>query len=338
MSALSLQPQGDVPTARREARWRLWLNRLFPWGSLAVSIAGVLAMDRSESRGGLIVTAAAVSWLAFVVVAILHRPTPTPRSGRAQRLVRFVSTFANQSLIHYALLFSAPFYLEACAWTPLQCLFAALFGLAVAIVSWDPWCARVLLSPLFGSLLLAFASFVGWNAALPMLGVPHRIAIWLSALVVGLGVPLVNVASGVVGPRRAWSILIGFALPITLAAGGVQALPPAPLRVVQAKIGTAIVEREAVGASDHFEVAPRELVCWTAIRAPRGLKDDLLHVWSVDGTFLRALPVDVRGGRRAGFRTWSRTRVSAGAHGRYRCDVVTTLGQSLGGTSVTIGG
>jgi hypothetical protein len=147
----------------------------------------------------------------------------------------------------------------------------------------------------------------------------------------------VNVASGVVGPRRAWSIVIGLGLPVLLAAGGVQALPPAPLRVVQAKIGTGISEREPLGVREHFDVAPRELVCWTAIRAPRGLKDDLLHVWSYDGSVLRAVPVDVRGGRRAGFRTWSRQQLAASAHGRYRCDVITTLGQSLGGTSVQIG-
>jgi hypothetical protein len=320
-------------------RLRVLAERLFPWLSLVVSITGAALMDHSETRGVWIAFAAAVSWLAFVLVALLHHPSRVvvaPLSSFS-RFLRFGSTFANQSLIHYSLLFSAPFYLEACAFTPLQCVFAAVFVVAIVIASWDPWCARVLLSPLFGSLLLAFASFVGWNAALPMLGVPHRISVWLSAIVVGLGIPLVNVISGVVGPRRAWSIATGLGLPILLLLGGVAALPPAPLRVVQAKLGTAIVQREPVGVSTRFAGAPRELVCWTAIRAPRGLKDALFHVWSRDGIELQKVEVTVSGGRRAGFRTWSRQRLPHARPGRYRCDVITTLGQSLGGTSAQVG-
>jgi Protein of unknown function (DUF2914) len=320
-------------------RWRLLLDRLLPWASLAFSIAGAASMDHSETRGGLIAIAAAVSWLAFVVVALVHRPArmTSPAPTRLQRLLRFGSTFANQSLIHYSLLFSAPFYLEACAFTLPQCVFVACFAVAVAIASWDPWCARVLQSPLFGSLLLAFASFVGWNAALPMLGVPHRVSVWASALAVGAGIPLVNVVQGVVGRQRAWSIAIGAALPILLLLGAVAALPPAPLRVVDAKLGTGVNERTPTGVATRFATSPSELVCWTAIRAPRGLKDALLHVWSRDGTVLQEVPVDVRGGRRAGFRTWSRLRIARPAPGRYRCDVITTLGQTLGGTSAEVG-
>jgi hypothetical protein len=338
VSALHETTGFDERAARR-ARLRVWGERLLPWVSLAVSMVGVALMDHSEDKGAIIAIAAAVSWLAFVIVAIVHRPRARVdrTTGQFHKVLRFATTFANQSLIHYSLLFSAPFYLEACAWTPLQCLFAALFAVAVVVASWDPWCARVLLNPMLGSVLLAFGSFVGWNAALPMLGVPHRTSIWLSSAAVAVGIPIVNVISGVVGSRRAWSLVIGLATPLLLVIGGVQAIPPAPLRVVEAHIGTAILEREAQGVQTQFASAPAELVCWTAIRAPRGLKDDLLHIWSRDGVLVRAIELDVRGGRKAGFRTWSRFKPGKGARGRYRCDVITTLGQSLGGTSVTIG-
>jgi len=339
----AVQPSDELddgaPPATLPSPWMLLGERLMPWGSLALSIAGVLLMDHSETRGGLIAIVSAVSWLAFMIVALVHRPRVRSErtTGHFHRLMRFATTFANQSLIHYSLLFSAPFYLEACAFTPLQCVFAALFALAIVIASWDPWCARILLNPLWGPLLLAFASFAGWNAALPMVGVPHRTSIWISTLAVAVGIPIVNIVSGVRGARRAWSIVIGLATPLLLAIGGIQALPPAPLRVVSAKIGTGVLEREPVGVSELFPRETEELVCWTAIRAPRGLKDDLLHVWRRDGVLVRAIPVDVRGGRRAGFRTWSRLRTRATGAGRYRCDVITTLGQSLGGTSVVIG-
>jgi hypothetical protein len=334
-----LAPNPQLSEALRKQRRRIIFEHAMPWVSLAVSIVGVSLMDHSESKGGLIAIGAAVSWIAFLIVALVHRPRPegAAEPGRVTLVVRFASTFANQSLIHYSLLFSAPFYLEACAFTPLQCVFAAIFALAVVIASWDPWCVRVLLSPRFGPLLLAFASFVGWNAALPMLGVPHRMSIWWSTLAVGIGIPLITVASGVTGPRRSWSIVAGASLPLLLMVGGVEAVPPAPLRLIEAKIGTGIEAREPTGVADAYRTAPAELVCWTAVRAPRGLRDDLLHIWSLDGTVLRAVPVDVKGGRRAGYRTWSRQPVRASAQGRYRCDVVTTLGQRLGGTSVLVG-
>ncbi|HEX5657395.1 MAG TPA: DUF2914 domain-containing protein, partial [Polyangiales bacterium] len=181
-----------------------------------------------------------------------------------------------------------------------------------------------------------FASFVGWNAELPMLGVPHHVSVWVSALVVGLGIPLLNVLHHAARAWRKWSLVAGAAVPVLLVLGGVAAIPPAPLRVVRAQIGTGVVEREPVGVAAQF-ASVKELVCFTAIRAPRGLKDGLLHVWKRDGTLLQALPVNVQGGRRAGFRTWSRMRVSPGASGRYRCDVITTLGQTLGGVSVEVG-
>ncbi|HEY6880177.1 MAG TPA: DUF5924 family protein [Polyangiales bacterium] len=325
------------PVAR--PRWRIWLDHSIPWISLAVSILGVLMMDRSEEKGVYIAIAAAVSWIAFVMVSVLHRPRreSMPPPGRWSLLLRFGSTFANQSLIHYALLFSAPFYLEACAFTPLQCVFLLVFAVAVAIASWDPWCAWVLVHPLLGSLLLAFASFVGWNAALPMIGVPHHVSIWASALVVGLGIPVLNLLNGAARAWRKWSLVAGASVPALLVLGGSAAIPPAPLRVVRAQIGTNVVEREPVGVASHF-TGVNELVCFTAIRAPRGLKDGLLHVWTRDGSLLHALPVEVRGGRRAGFRTWSRQRLSGSAAGRYRCDVITTLGQSLGGVSVDVDG
>jgi hypothetical protein len=215
-------------------------------------------------------------------------------------------------------------------------LFLLVFALAVAIASWDPWCAWVLLHPLLGSLLLAFASFVGWNAALPMIGVSQQISIWASALVVGLGIPLLNLVNGSARPWRKWSLVAGASIPLSLILGGVAAVPPAPLRVVRAQIGTGVIEREPVGVASQFTSA-NELFCFTAIRAPRGLRDGLLHVWTHDGTLLHALPVDVRGGRRAGFRTWSRQRISPSAPGRYRCEVITTLGQTLGGVSVDVG-
>jgi hypothetical protein len=239
-------------------------------------------------------------------------------------------------LLQLPLFFSAPFYFEACVFTPLQTAFAVLFVVAVAISTWDPWCTSALLKPVLGPALLAFASFVGFNAALPMLGVPHRTAAWITAAVVGFAIPAVHIAGGAIGRQRLSALLVGLTVPLVLAAGGIKAVPPAPLRVMSAGIGTQVVERTLVDPRTQLTHSPGELVCWTAVRAPHGLKDKLFHVWSLNGAEFYRLELNVQGGRRAGFRTWSRAFVAHAAQGIVQCSVETGLGQTMGRTQVSI--
>jgi len=334
------RPPEETRSPARWARLLAWGERAMPWVSLALSIAGAIAMDRSESQGPLVAAAAAGSWLVFVVVSIVHRPAKEvleASPGRFHKLLRFGSTAASQSLLQLPLFFSAPFYFEACVFTPLQTGFAVLFVIALAISTWDPWCMRALLRPVLGPALLAFASFVGFNAALPMLGLPHRIAAWITAISVGLAIPAVHIAGGALGRARVSALLVGLAVPLVLAIGGMVAVPPAPLRVVSAGLGTQVVERSLIDAREELDQSPGELVCWTAIRAPHGLKDRLFHVWSLNGTEFHRLELGVQGGRKAGFRTWSRARVAPSAQGLLQCSVETGLGQIMGRTQLRLG-
>lgn len=323
--------------ARLEATWSR-ANRFIPWVSLALSIAGAVVMDRGESRAGMVALGSAASWVVLVALSLSHRPRPegAESTGALRKVLRFTTTAASQSLVQMSLFFSAPFYVEACVWTLPELGFAALFVLSIAVTLWDPLCQRVLLHPLFGPLLFAFASFVAWNAALPMLGVPHRTGVWLAAGAVGLASPLVDIARPAARERRLGALAAGLGIPLTLLLGGVRALPPAPLRVVSLAIGTRVQERVLVDPTERFAVAPSSLVCFTAVRAPHGLADALIHEWRHDGKLTNRIVVDVRGGRRAGFRTWSRLAPGKHAHGTYRCDVVTALGQTLGSVEVDI--
>jgi hypothetical protein len=297
-------------------------------------------MDRGEDQGSLIVGSAALGFVALVVLGISHRPRaselPT-RRAQVHGLVRFASAASSQSLVQTCLFFSAPFYLQASAFTPAQCVFLAALGFSGLISAWDPWCVRALLHPLWGPLLSAFASFVAWNAALPMLGMPHRRAMWLSAALVSALIPLVYLLRERDHPRRFWLGLAGALLPLALAGVGVRALPAAPLKVVDVGIGTAVSERTLVGRAARFSEAPAKLWCYSAIFAPRGLKDDLVHVWSLDGRELNHIPLNVRGGRKLGFRTWSYLPLPHGARGEYQCQVRTQFGQTLAVNVVRIG-
>jgi hypothetical protein len=336
------EPLPEAPA--RFAVVRAAVERLLPWVSLITSIVGAAMMERTEDEGVWVAAAAASSWLCFVLVSVTHRrrPTPTPnelpgRLRKYRKLFQFGSTAAGQSLIQLPLFFSAPFYVEACAFTPLQCLFLLLFAVVTAISSWDPWCTRALLSPVLGPALLTFASFVGFNAALPMLGVPHKNAAWITALAVGAGIPAMHLATGAVGRQRLSAICVGLALPLALVLGGMRAVPPAPLRVVSAAIGTNVVDRVLSDPTTSLPHSPGTLVCWTAIRAPHGLKDTLFHVWRLNGVEFYRLELRVQGGRQAGFRTWSRSFLPRDKRGLVQCSVETSLGQSLGGARLSLG-
>ena len=340
--------QPTQPAATAKTRWQVigpWVRRLAPWLSLLVSSAGAAYMDRRQEQGSWIVGWAALAFVGLVLLGFAYRPPATelsPRRARLHALTRFAVFSGSQSLVQTCLFFSGPFYLEACAFTPAQCLFAAAFAAAAIISSWDPWCERALLHPLVGPLLSAFSSFVAWNAALPMLGMPHRRAVWLAAGLVSLLVPAVYLLhesrrSGWQQTRRMQTLIAGGLLPLALAAFGVRALPAAPLKIVEGGLGTGVAQRSLIGRARHFQVPPEKLWCYSAIFAPRGLSDELFHVWSRDGEPLARIALQVRGGRKQGFRTWSYLPLPRAAYGRYRCEVLTQFGQTLGVSTARVG-
>jgi hypothetical protein len=319
----------------------LWtrVSPFLPWISLALSVSGAVLMDRRESRAGIVAAASAGSWIVLVLVTLAHRPksADAERTGALKKAFRYTIVAANQSLVHVSLFFCAPFYAQAFVFTPLELVFAGLFAVALGVSLWDPLCERVLRHPALGPLLLAFASFCAWNAVLPMLGFSHRVAVWMAAGAVSFALILVHVLGRSDRKHLLGALYVAVGLPLVLYFGGVRALPPAPLHLVEAAIGTRVVNRELVDPTKRFARSPGELVCFTAIRAPHGLNDQLVHEWRHAGKLTHRVAIDVRGGRRAGFRTWSRLPVGPRSSGEYRCDVLTTLGQTLGSVRVVIG-
>jgi hypothetical protein len=66
------------------------------------------------------------------------------------------------------------------------------------------------------------------------------------------------------------------------------------------------------------------------------VRDRLFHVWTRDGKPRVRVELSFRGGREAGFRTFS--RITPGRHGagRYTCRVETESGQVLGGKTLRL--
>jgi hypothetical protein len=188
--------------------------------------------------------------------------------------------------------------------------------------------------------LPAVGSFAALTAVLPGLGLSTEHALWLAAAISGLGALLTSVASA--APERRVAVffaglVVVALLPVSLWLGAARFVPAAPLRLVQAEIGTAREGKWVTGSATRFAHAPERLVCATAIASPIGVRDRLFHLWTKDGAQRARVPLDIRGGRGAGYRTQSRIALGARESGLFRCSVVTASGQQLGGVSVHVG-
>ena len=79
------------------------------------------------------------------------------------------------------------------------------------------------------------------------------------------------------------------------------------------------------------------LYAFSAIKAPRGLHQQIFHVWSHDGEVVDRIPLEIVGGREAGYRAWShKTVFGDDASGRWRVNVVTDDGQLIGARRFTV--
>lgn len=329
---------------RPDSSWLHRLERVLPWASLAIGVTGALIMDRGPDRAVAVALSAVGAWLLLVGLAWLHRAHQHADPSKARLIagLRFSSLTATQSVLQFALFFSLPFYWKAWAGDFGQLQFLMLItGGAVASL-WDPLTERMLMRPATAPWLPALASFGGLNAVLPGLGLSNTASVWTAAIATACALPFVVLA---ISPRDGrWlrrfgaSALVAAVLPLALALGFASMIPAAPLSLVTAEIGTHRRGRGVAKPVETLRANPGALICATSIWAPLGVRERLYHVWRQNGVVRDRIALDVRGGREAGFRTWSRKR-NFGRHpdGTWTCSVETSMGQSLGSVAVDIG-
>lgn len=298
-----------------------------PFVSLGIAIAGALFMERTPARARI---AAGVAVLGFAVLTGIARVLESTRDSEAMRpkAARFIVSWAGQLSVQQALYFSAPFYIAAHP-TFVHVPFFAALSIALVCASYDPLFFALARHPARLLVLQAAAAWWALVAILPMLGLSLVAAHATTALATLVAVGLAARGVGEAWPKAALEGLVagGFVV------AGAPFVPPAPLALGSIAIGTEVSARELRGAGEAFS-APRALVCHTSVRAPLGLDDRLFHDWTVDGRSVQRVALDVIGGRESGFRTWSRW--SAPERGRVRCELVTSLGQTLGSVTAKV--
>ena len=305
--------------------------------SLALGLAALLVFRRGLPHVGWIVGYLLLLWLLFVLITELRAPL----LERGQRLVLTAADYTIQTLYHNLLLFVLPAYYAAATLDSPNVVFPALVAAGALVTTIDPWYRR-LVHPRrwLSDGLLAFSIFAALNVALPLVGVRPIAALGGSAVLSALALAPAFRRERAFGWLRAHALAVAVALVALIIVWYARVLvPPAPLFLARAVAARAVTNMEPVDAADDGILPAAtvrewgELAAYTAVYAPAGVLQPIDHVWWRDGKRVAyvALPTPVMGGRRQGFRTYSRyTDFKAPIAGRYRVDVVTESGQLIG--------
>jgi len=276
-------------------------------------------------------------WLVFAFLVEMRQPL-ADSGRRSGRLVISAADYTIQTLHHGLLLFVLPAYYASATLTSLNAFFLVLLVVMALLATFDPWYRAIVHPrPWLGYILLAVSIFAALNVALPLVGLPPYVSLLASAFAASVAVtPVVRRASG-----RTWRAALRVTLAIgvvaaTLAAVGRAWIPPAPLFMARAAIMWDVIDLDNIEALPPTisagEVKERGLVAYTAIYAPAGLRQRVSHVWRHRGQVIEVVALaPVLGGRREGYRTYSRkTSFPAEPEGRWSVDVVTASGQLIG--------
>lgn len=315
-----------------------WLRR---WGiSVASFIGGLLTLfvfRRELDHVRWVIGYLLLLWLLFVVQAQVRQALEASEK-RAHRWVVTATDYTIQTLYHGVLLFLLPPYWASTTFDSRNMAFFALLVVLALLATFDPWYQAVVHPrPWVGGVFFVVAVFGALNVALPLLGVPPDVALLLGAVTAAVGLT----PSMCRARRWPWRAAVA----VTVVAAGLAAttafavrawIPPAPLSLARAMMAWSIAELEpaepVTAAIRADELRARGLVAYTAVYAPAGLSQTVRHVWRRDGEVVTVVDVaTVRGGRREGFRTFSRMTVfPPEVRGRWSVDVTTASGQLIG--------
>ncbi|WP_043532473.1 DUF5924 family protein [Litchfieldella xinjiangensis] len=310
----------------------LWL---WPPIAFGAGVASFFLVERQQWLGAALALAMLLAWVLLLTESLLSRvlarfgyPSP-PRT---------VTTFIAQMIHQETLFFSLPFLLATTVWTSGQALFTVLIMAMAVLAILDPLYFR--LAERHRWIYFAFHAqcvFVVMLVVLPLMlhlttGESLRYA--LLVMVVFSLPSLLHL----IRPRRvrSWLALITLlGLLATLGWVGRAWVPPATLWISGSALspGFDVEERRPRGSLrlQTDEVRRSGLYAYTAIHAPRGLRETVYHEWRYRGGLVDRVPLEIRGGRQQGYRAWSHKRnFPEDPSGDWRIDVMTASGQRIG--------
>ncbi|MBU2179668.1 MAG: DUF2914 domain-containing protein [Gammaproteobacteria bacterium] len=255
----------------------------------------------------------------------------------SEELTRFVTQLLHQE----SLFFAIPFFLAATHWDQPQAIFTALLLGCALIAVIDPVYNNVL-APRRGLFLAfhSFALFAVLMVVLPLLFfmTTSQSLLWSLGISVVLSIPSLRPLLSHAG---FWRLpLLGLLL--TGLAGGVwlvRGLVPAPvLRLGEIHLSQQVDAAErspgtSISEVDVVDLQQQGLYAFTAVQAPRGLKEHIYHQWIHNSGDVEQIALEIQGGRKEGYRAWTRKQnFPQNPVGDWQVRVVTDSGQLIGST------
>lgn len=273
-------------------------------------------------------------WMA----GVLFIETRQELAARSPQVIARMMDYTVQTMLHGVFLFLLPiYYASTTLLSPNVAVLLCLTGAAV-LTTIDPWYQGLFRRFRWIEVFLFWLGlFASLNVAFPLIGIRAAPALLLSAnLSVLVLVPTVRRCLGA-GWREATAVTVvaaGFAGLVLWSAR--SWIPPVPLHLARATFAKSVERLEPV--LPVREVAVQEVSSWgglsafTAVVAPAGLQEEILHVWKRNGVTMGTIRLSpIRGLPRAGFRTYSRKwDLGKSPEGTWEVDVVTPFDQLIG--------
>ena len=250
-----------------------------------------------------------------------------------------VMRFATQLIHQESLFFTLPFFLAVTTWDHGQAGFTLLLVGCALVSLVDPiyyqWLAPR------RSLFVAFHALTLFAVLLVVIPLIFSLSTdeslwWALGLALLLSLPSLG---GLLPNHQWWRVPVLLLMLTAMVAGTWMMrawIPPAALRLTGITLSQQMdrAQREPGESIDQISASrlhEEGLYAWTSVRAPRGLREKIHHVWLLDGKVADRIMLDIHGGREDGYRAWTHKRnFPADSVGRWQVRVITDSGQLVG--------
>lgn len=306
---------------------------LLPLLSFCAGWISYALVQRGERMARWIAALALLGWLALLAEDFLGNWITRLSRGRLNHKLLH---FATQSLQQEILFFALPFLIAATQRDFGQLAFTGFAVFAALVSTIDPlYNTRIASAGARSVIFHAFCSFLAGLVVLPMVfGLPLEqslpLSIALTVVFTLASLPRLLADAGAL--RRVLRLGV---LALALAALWLcrAHIPPAGLRVTQSAITTTVSDELEPGPA-FGRIAAAQLAdgvsAFAAVRVPQGLSQAVTFEWRHDGVLVDSIAGTIKGGREAGYRTYSRKlNFPADSLGPWTVDLRAASGQLI---------
>ncbi|QLF92928.1 DUF2914 domain-containing protein [Pseudomonas sp. ABC1] len=304
--------------------------------SFLSGVASFILVERQAGLGRVIAIVMLVSWLWLMLESSLRNAL---KRWLGWQLPPPLLRYATQMVHQESLFFILPFFFVTTAWNSSQALFTGLLGAAALVALIDPLYYRWLAPRRW--IYLAFHALTLFAVLLTVLPLILHLSTaqsyqWALGIAVLFALPSFSGLFPHWGFRRLLAI-ISIAALVGLGGWEIRSwVPPATLWMTDMVVSDSLDPGQrrpgqSIQQIDSAKLGLNGLYAYTAISAPRGLKERIYHEWSQADRVIDRIALEIDGGIKTGYRAWSHKRnFPPKAAGQWKVRVVTDSGQVIG--------